>query len=39
MKRSKTRVLKKLQTRWEPDFQFSEKSDMQGRKHEDITTG
>lgn len=28
----------KLQTRWEPDFPFSEKPDAEGRKYENITT-
>ncbi len=28
----------KLQTRWEPDFPFSDKPDAEGRKHEHITT-
>ena len=28
----------KLQTRWEPDFEFSEKPDKSGEKYENITT-
>jgi beta-glucanase (GH16 family) len=28
----------KLQTRWEPDFHFSDKPDADGRKYENITT-
>ena len=28
----------KIQTRWEPDFRFSDKADAEGRKYENITT-